>query len=86
MPQSSESTRHKPYTKLSQRDIAGILQIDTKTLYNWRKHKPDLYRIVMLGLKFDEMLTISQKHYEELREIESQIASHITHSALGKQK
>lgn len=59
--------------KLSQRDIAGILQIDTKTLYNWKKHKPNLYCIVMLGFKFNEMLISSKKHYEELLTIESNI-------------
>lgn len=61
--------------KLSQRDIAGILQIDTKTLYNWRKHKPNLYRIVMLGFKFEEMLELSREHYENLLEIQSQITN-----------
>lgn len=60
-------------SKLSQRDIAGILQIDTKTLYNWKKHKPNLYRIVMLGFKFDEMLASSKQHYEELLKIETEI-------------
>jgi len=47
---------------LLQRDIAGILKIDTKTLYNWRKNKPELYRIVMLGFKFDELLKQAQKN------------------------
>lgn len=60
-------------SKLSQRDIAGILQVDTKTLYNWKKHKPNLYRIVMLGFKFDELLIQSKENYETLKEIESHI-------------
>ena len=59
--------------KLSQRDIAGFLQIDTKTLYNWKKHKPNLYRIVMLGFKFEETLNLSKQHYEELLKIEENI-------------
>ena len=42
----------KTPSKLSQRDMAGILKVDTKTLYNWRKHKPELYSIVLLGFKF----------------------------------
>ncbi|CAD7289094.1 transcriptional regulator [Campylobacter suis] len=54
---------------LSQRDIAGILKIDTKTLYNWRKNKPELYRIVMLGFKFDELLKQSEKNLQELQEL-----------------
>lgn len=55
--------------KLTQRDIAGILKIDTKTLYNWRKNKPELYRIVMLGFKFDELLSQSKENYENLMQI-----------------
>ena len=54
---------------LSQRDIAGILKIDTKTLYNWRKNKPELYRIVMLGFKFDELLKQAQKNLDELQDL-----------------
>ncbi|TLD87322.1 transcriptional regulator [Helicobacter sp. MIT 05-5294] len=54
--------------------MAGILQIDTKTLYNWKKRKPNLYRIIMLGFKFEEMLNLSKKHYEELLEIESTLS------------
>ena len=49
---------------LSKRDIAGILNIDTKTLYNWKKNKPELYRIVMLGFKFDELLKQAQNNLE----------------------
>ncbi len=54
---------------LSQRDIAGILKIDTKTLYNWRKNKPELYRLVMLGFKFDELLKQAQKNLDELQDL-----------------
>ncbi|WP_297965545.1 transcriptional regulator [uncultured Campylobacter sp.] len=54
---------------LSKRDIAGILNIDTKTLYNWKKNKPELYRIVMLGFKFDELLKQAQNNLDELQQI-----------------
>lgn len=54
---------------LSKRDIAWILNIDTKTLYNWKKNKPELYRIVMLGFKFDELLKQAQNNLDELQQI-----------------
>jgi hypothetical protein len=54
---------------LSKRDIAGILNIDTKTLYNWKKNKPELYRIVMLGFKFDELLKQAENNLDELQKI-----------------
>lgn len=55
--------------KLTQRDIAGILKVDTKTIYNWRKNKPELYRIIMLGFKFEELLSTSEKYLQELKTI-----------------
>lgn len=54
---------------LSKRDIAGILNIDTKTLYNWKKNKPELCRIVMLGFKFDELLKQAENNLDELQKI-----------------
>ena len=54
---------------LSKRDIAGILNIDTKTLYNWKKNKPELYRIVMLGFKFDELLKQAENNLDKLQKI-----------------
>lgn len=43
--------------------------VDTKMLYNWGKNKPELYRIVMLGFKFDELLKQSEENVQELRKI-----------------
>ncbi|TLD94487.1 hypothetical protein LS71_009355 [Helicobacter jaachi] len=69
--------KHKSLSpKLSQRDIAGILKIDTKTLYNWRKNKNELYTIVMLGFKFKEILNAQKQYYEELERIESEVLLH----------
>ncbi|EAH5464033.1 transcriptional regulator [Campylobacter jejuni] len=64
-------------TKKSKRDMAYKLDIDVSTLYNWRKYKPNLYRIVMLGFKFDELLDNSKKTHEELLHIEQTIQDEI---------
>lgn len=64
--------------KKSKRDIAYELDIDPSTLYNWRKYKPNLYRIVMLGFKFDELLEKNKQNYEELLQIEQKIQDEIT--------
>ncbi|EAB5280539.1 transcriptional regulator, partial [Campylobacter jejuni] len=64
-------------TKKSKRDMAYELDIDVSTLYNWRKYKPNLYRIVMLGFKFDELLDNSKKTHEELLHIEQTIQDEI---------
>lgn len=59
--------------KKTKRDMAYHLGIDVSTLYNWRKYKPNLYRIVMLGFKFDELLEQSKKNYEELLNLDEEI-------------
>ena len=55
--------------KMTKRDIAGLLTIDTKTLYNWEKNKPELYRIVMLGLKTDEIIKQMRENLENLENL-----------------
>ena len=54
---------------LTQRDMAGILKVDAKTIYNWRKNKPELYRIVVLDFKFDEFLAQNRKDLIELEKL-----------------
>ncbi|HEB7538521.1 TPA: transcriptional regulator [Campylobacter coli] len=63
--------------KKSKRDMAYELDIDVSTLYNWRKYKPNLYRIVMLGFKFDELLENNKKNYEELLRLDQTIQDEI---------
>lgn len=64
--------------KRTKRDMAYHLDIDVATLYNWRKNKPNLYRIVMLGFKFDELIEKSRQNYEELREFDEQVQADIS--------
>jgi len=59
--------------KMTKRDMAYHLDVDVATLYNWRKYKPNLYRIVMLGFKFDELIEQSKKTCNELCEYENLI-------------
>lgn len=58
---------------MTKRDIAGYLGIDTKTLYNWEKDKPNLYKTVMKGLAFDKMIEKSEENLQELKEIEKKL-------------
>lgn len=58
--------------------MAYYLDIDAATLYNWRKNKPNLYRIVMLGFKFDELIEKSRQTYEELQTFSELIEADIS--------
>ena len=55
--------------KMTVRDIAGYLGIDTKTIYNWKKDRPNLYKTVMLGLMVDKLIEKSEQNVAELKEL-----------------
>jgi transcriptional regulator with XRE-family HTH domain len=54
---------------MTQRDMAGVLGVDVKTLRNWRKDRPELYRRVVLGFKVDEAAQEARRHYENLKRL-----------------
>ncbi len=54
---------------MTKRDIAGFLDIDTKTLYNWEKYKPNLYKTVMKGLAYDEIVKLNEETYKKAKEL-----------------
>ena len=47
---------------MTQRDMAGILNITPMTLRNWKKDKTKLYEIVIKGFAFDEFIEKSEKN------------------------
>ena len=67
--------------KLSKRDMAGYLGVDVSTLHNWRKKKPNLYRIIIKGFRFDEVLESSKVAYKNLRKIDDEINDEINRFA-----
>ena len=58
---------------MTQRDKAIHLDIDARTLRNWRKHKPNLYKIIMLGFAFEEAVKKSKENYEALEKLERDV-------------
>ncbi|MBE0515487.1 hypothetical protein [Sulfurimonas sp.] len=54
---------------MTQRDMAGFLDIDVKTIRNWRDKKPNLYKTIMKGLAFDELIDKSEQNLTELKEL-----------------
>lgn len=55
---------------MTKRDIAIFLDIDTKTLYNWKKDKPNLYKTVMKGLAYDEIVKLNEEVYQKAKELQ----------------
>ena len=61
--------------KLTQQDKARLLDIDARTLRNWRKHKPYLYEIIMKGFAFEEAVKKAQQNADELKALEEEYKS-----------
>lgn len=54
---------------MTKRDIAGFLGVNVQTLRNWKKTRPNLYRVIMQGLAIDDIITKSKQNHDELCEI-----------------
>ncbi len=51
-------------------ELAKLLEVDIKTLSNWEKNKPELVRLINLGLRADQQIKETKKLLEKLEEIE----------------
>ncbi len=58
---------------MTKRDKAIYLDVDAKTLRNWKKNKPNLYKIVMLGFAFEEVVEKSKENYKELEKLVTKV-------------
>ena len=58
---------------MTQRDKAIYLDITPVTLRNWKKNKPNLYKIVMLGFAFEKAVKKSKENYEALEKLERDV-------------
>lgn len=52
--------------KLTQQDMARILEITPMTLRNWRKDKPNLYKIIMQGFAVEDVKKTLVESLEKL--------------------
>lgn len=51
---------------MTQRDMAGYLGITTVTIRNWRRDKPNLYKIIMQGFEVEEVKKLLKESLEKL--------------------
>jgi len=54
---------------MNKQELAKMMGISLKTLYNWEKEKPDLVRLINQGLALDESIEETKKHLERLEQI-----------------
>ena len=54
---------------MTQRDMAGFLDIDVKTIRNWRKNKPNLYKIIIQGFAIEVTIKKVEESAVELKKV-----------------
>ena len=57
--------------KTTQQDMARLLNIDPRTLRNWRKTKPYLYEIIQKGFAMEKFVQEAEKNLQNLKSIHS---------------
>jgi len=56
---------------MNKQELAKMMGISLKTLYNWEKEKPDLVRLINQGLALDQSIEETRKHLERLEQIKA---------------
>ncbi|XAK44672.1 hypothetical protein AAID97_07565 [Campylobacter coli] len=50
---------------MTKRDMAAFLGVDVQTLRNWKKTRPNLYRVILQGLAIDEAINESYEKFSQ---------------------
>lgn len=60
---------------MTRTELAEMLNVTTHTLKNWEREKPELVRLINLGLQADTQINETKKLLEKLEEIEKKANS-----------
>jgi transposase len=60
---------------MNKNELAKMMGISLKTLYNWEKEKPDLVRLINQGLALDDSIEATEKHLERLKQIKDEASN-----------
>ena len=56
--------------KMTRDELAKKFNVSLKTLHNWEKEKPELIRIINLGLLADTQIEETRNHLEKLEDMQ----------------
>lgn len=60
---------------MTRKELAELIGISRNTLYVWEKEKPELIRLINLGLMADKIIKETQEFAQELQELDSKSRS-----------
>lgn len=54
---------------MTKKELADILNVDVKTLRNWEKTKPELIKLINLGLQVEKQINQMEEDLKKLKEL-----------------
>lgn len=60
---------------MTREELAELLNVSRNTLNNWEKEKPELVRLLNLGMTVDDQIDEAEKHLEKLKAIRDKATS-----------
>ena len=54
---------------MTQRDLAGLLNINVKTLRKWKKDRPKVYELLLIGLEAKNIISTLKTDCESLEKM-----------------
>jgi len=60
---------------MTKKELASLIGVSRNTLNQWEKDKPELVRLINMGLQADLQITEMRKLLEKLEEIENKASS-----------
>ena len=60
---------------MTRQELADLIGVSRNTLNTWEKEKPELVRLINLGLQTDRQIEETRKLLEKLEEIEQRASS-----------
>ena len=57
--------------KISKKELAERINVDPKTITNWETTKPELIKLIYLGLATEEHIKKTEKYLENIKGLEN---------------
>ncbi|MFZ2890592.1 helix-turn-helix domain-containing protein [Sulfuricurvum sp.] len=60
---------------MTREELAELLNVSRNTLNNWEKEKPELVKLINLGLSVEDQIEEAERHLEKLKEMKKKATS-----------
>lgn len=60
---------------MTREELAEMFGVSRQTLNNWEKEKPELVKLINLGLTVEDQIEEAERHLEKLKEMKEKATS-----------